>query len=258
VARAARPWPVAPTSLGHDRRDEADEDDRADDDEAADVAEATEPFDATDDSGEPDAVATGTDSDDGTAPTVESGTRRGGTAVGRAVHAVLQHVELATTDPAAAVAPLAVREAAAEGLGAPGDVGTVAGLAVSALRTAAVHGARDARRYWREVPVVAPVGDRVLEGYVDLLYEGVDGELVVVDWKTDRARTPAEVDAALDRYRHQGAAYALAVGQSVGRPVAKVVFVFCRTDESAIERTIDAADLDAAIRSVRALLGQPG
>ena len=29
--------------------------------------------------------------------------------------------------------------------------------------------------YWREVFVAVPVGDRVLEGFIDLLYEGADG-----------------------------------------------------------------------------------
>ena len=56
-----------------------------------------------------------------------------------------------------------------------------------------------------------------------------DGRLVVVDWKTDRARSAAEVDAALARYRLQGAAYAVAVEHCTGTPVAKVVFVFCAT-----------------------------
>ena len=40
----------------------------------------------------------------------------------------------------------------------------------------------------------APVGDRVIEGYVDLLVEGPDG-LVVIDYKTDSANSPAEIDA---------------------------------------------------------------
>jgi ATP-dependent helicase/nuclease subunit A len=101
------------------------------------------------------------------------------------------------------------------------------------------------------VPVVAPVGDRLIEGYVDLLYEDPDGRLVVVDWKTDRARTEAEIDASLARYRDQGAAYAVALAQATGRPVEKVVFVFCRRDEPAVERAITDADLAAAITRVR-------
>jgi len=97
------------------------------------------------------------------------------------------------------------------------------------------------------------VGGRVLEGYVDLLYEDASGRLVVVDWKTDRARTDAEVDAALDRYRNQGAAYAVALEQATRRRVDEVVFVFCRRGP-AVERTIAAADLDQARAAVEAAL----
>ena len=147
---------------------------------------------------------------------------------------------------------MAAREAAAEGLGR-GDVETVAALATSALGSRALAAARAARRCWREVPVVAPVGGRVLEGYVDLLYEDASGRLVVVDWKTDRARTDAEVDAALDRYRNQGAAYAVALEQATRRRVDEVVFVFCRRGP-AVERTIAAADLDQARAAVEAAL----
>ena len=65
--------------------------------------------------------------------------------------------------------------------------------------------------HWREVYACTPVGDRLLEGYVDLLYRGADG-LVVVDHKTAATTDPAELDRRVRGYRLQGAAYALAVG----------------------------------------------
>jgi ATP-dependent helicase/nuclease subunit A len=40
-------------------------------------------------------------------------------------------------------------------------------------------------RHWREVPLGAPFGGVLLEGFVDLLYELPDGRLVIVDYKTD-------------------------------------------------------------------------
>ena len=43
--------------------------------------------------------------------------------------------------------------------------------------------------HWREVYACTPIGDRLLEGYVDLLYRGDDG-LVVVDHKTSGQRRP--------------------------------------------------------------------
>ena len=108
---------------------------------------------------------------------------------------------------------------------------------------------RAASRRWRELYVAAPVGERghLVEGYIDLLFENANGELVVVDYKTD-----AEVDHAPERYRLQAAAYAYALQATLGRPVARAVFVFCRPD-GAVER--DVTDLAAAIDEVRALAG---
>ncbi|MGH9139304.1 MAG: PD-(D/E)XK nuclease family protein, partial [Acidimicrobiales bacterium] len=181
--------------------------------------------------------------------------RRGGTAVGRAVHGVLETIDLRGSAPIDedAVATLASRFAVAENI--PDAADTVAELAQSALGSKALREARASGRLWREVPVVAPVGDRLVEGYVDLLYETADGDLVVVDWKTDRARSESEIDAALGRYRLQGAGYALAVATVTGRPVNCCRFVFCRPGR-AVER--DIVDLEAAVGEARSLLGDTG
>jgi ATP-dependent helicase/nuclease subunit A len=224
LEQAARPWAVAPTAIGgHD----GDDDDSA----AADVQ--LDP-----DGADPEPIVA----------------RRGGTAVGRAVHGVLETVPLDGTAPVdgGQVEALARAVVVAEGL--PDDaVATVVELATSALASDALAAARASGRAWREVPVVAPVGDRMIEGYVDLLYEAPDGTLVVVDWKTDRARTPAEIDAALGRYRLQGAGYALALGTATGKQVSKVQFVFCRAGgQPAVEREI--TDLEDAIEDARRLL----
>ena len=85
----------------------------------------------------------------------------------------------------------------------------------------------------------APAGEGVLEGFVDLLYRADDG-LVVVDYKTDAWRDEADLDAKVDRYRLQGAAYALALEAASGWPVARCVFLF-RGADGAVER--DVADL---------------
>jgi ATP-dependent helicase/nuclease subunit A len=107
-------------------------------------------------------------------------------------------------------------------------------------------------RSWREVPVATEIDGVLLEGFVDLLLEQPDGELVVVDWKTDRVPEPAELDAALDRYSVQGAAYALALEAMLARTVARCVFVFARAPGGAIER--DVIDLRARIGAVRTRL----
>ena len=146
---------------------------------------------------------------------------RAGTAIGRAVHAVLQTVDLATGD--GATRPAAA-QAAAEGVP---DLAIVIEQRVrSVLESPSVKAAVATGRYWREVFVAVPVGERVLEGFIDLLYEDVDGELVVVDYKTDGVRNEADADEAVGRYRLQAAAYALAVSRSLSRPVSRCVFVF--------------------------------
>ena len=89
---------------------------------------------------------------------------RYGTAIGRAVHAVLQVVDLATGEGLAA---LARAQATAEGI--EGEHERIAALARSALDAPCVIEAAGSR-HWREVYVGVPIGDTVLEGYVDLLY----------------------------------------------------------------------------------------
>ncbi len=146
---------------------------------------------------------------------------RAGTAIGRAVHAVLQTVDLATGDGADS---LSVAQAAAEGV--PALASEIERRVRQVLEAPSVKEAVASGRYWREVFLAAPVEGRVLEGFIDLLYEDAAGELVVVDYKTDGVRADVDADEAVARYRLQGAAYALAVSSSLGRPVSRCVFLF--------------------------------
>jgi ATP-dependent helicase/nuclease subunit A len=167
-----------------------------------------------------------------------------GTAVGRAVHGTLQVVDLAGGDD---LAPIAAYHAAAEGVADRADA--VAALAASALASPSVQAAVASGRYWRELFVAAPLGasGTMIEGYIDLLYESTDGELVVVDYKTDQARDDEALDASVARYRLQGAAYAAVLEAALGRKVGRCVFVFARRG-GAVERVID--DLPAALDEV--------
>ena len=162
---------------------------------------------------------------------------RYGTAVGRAVHGVLQDVDLAS---GRGLDALAARQAAAEGVS--GRTGAVAGLARAALGTAVAREAASSQ-HWRELFVAAPFGGRLLEGYIDLAYRSAGG-LVVVDWKTDAIAGDDDVDAKLARYRLQGAAYAAALEAVTGEPVARMVFVFLDRD-GAVEAELP--DLRAAV-----------
>ena len=104
---------------------------------------------------------------------------RGGTSLGRAVHSVLQTIDLTNGD---GVVETSRAQAAAEGI--PHRAEEVARLARVAVESATVRRAVASSKYWREVPVAVPVGQGVLEGFIDLAFEE-NGGLVLVDYKTD-------------------------------------------------------------------------
>jgi len=167
---------------------------------------------------------------------------RYGTAVGRAVHGVLQVIGLAD---GAGLTAAAAAQAAAEGVANRQDV--IERLARHALATTVAAEAA-AGEFWRELWVAAPIGDHLVEGYVDLLYRGPSG-LIVVDWKTDQVQDDVAVAAKVARYRLQGAAYAAAVEAATGEAVDRMVFVFLNAD-GPVE--VELPDLAAAIAEVRA------
>ena len=170
---------------------------------------------------------------------------RYGTAVGRAVHGVLQVVDLAD---GTGLHDAATAQAAAEGVANRQAI--VENLAGHALNTSVAREAVSGD-FWRELWVAAPIGGHLVEGYVDLLYRTLGG-LVVVDWKTDHVEDDAAVSAKVARYRLQGAAYAAAVEAATGEPVHRMVFAFLG-DDGAVEA--DLPDLRAAIDEVRATTG---
>ena len=175
---------------------------------------------------------------------------RAGTAVGRAVHGVLQTIDFTGnyTDPQ--LNDLVGLQAVAEGV--PNRRREIARRVRAALESDTVREALFSGRYWRELYVGAPVGDRTLEGFIDLLIAGPDG-YVVVDYKTDAVVNDADLDRAVERYRLQGATYALAVHRALGVPVARCVFLFLRAD-GAVAREVH--DLDGAMAEVEALVAQ--
>ena len=171
---------------------------------------------------------------------------RYGTAVGRAVHGVLQTIDLAT---GAGLDDAVAAQCQAEAV--PDRADDVRGLVEDALASAVVRAAAT-HPHWREVYACTPIGDRLLEGYVDLLYRGDDG-LVVVDHKTSGSADPDDLDRRVAGYRLQGAAYAVAVGRATGEPVVRVVFLFL-TPHGAVERHL--GDLPAAMVDVERLVAE--
>jgi len=185
------------------------------------------------------------------------GRRRGrtGSAIGSAVHAVLQSVDLKRSglgsDPPADIDDLVMQQCEIEAI--PDRTGIVFRLVRAALGSQAVALAAS-HPHHKELFVAAPIDGRTVEGYVDLLIETPDG-LVVVDYKTDAVRTDDDVDAKLAAYELQAAAYAVALEAVTGQPVIECRFVFC-TANGAIERLV--ADVESAKDRVRLSLAGQG
>jgi len=222
-------------------------------------------LDADDGDGDGDQVGADAEADAGAEPWRRG---RAGTAVGSAVHAVLQHADL--SDPTGAdVAGLARWQATLAGL--PVDaVGVVEGKARAALASPLLARAAASPVCRREVHVAVPVrrlvggptaGDHpvdaeLVEGFVDLLFDDGAGGFVVVDHKTDDVRGPRALERALHRYAPQGAAYAVLVEAATGRPVSEVHFLFLQADGAVDAVVADLPERTAAVRA--AIAGQDG
>jgi ATP-dependent helicase/nuclease subunit A len=151
---------------------------------------------------------------------------RYGTAIGRAVHGVLQSVDLVTGE---GLDELAASQAVAEGV--PGATADIAGAARAALRSPIMKRAAQ-RPHWRETYVGTIVDGTLVEGYVDLLFRDDNG-LVVIDYKTDATTTAAAIAA----YRTQLAVYARAISDATGEPVTRALLLFLRPS-SALEHPV--------------------
>jgi ATP-dependent helicase/nuclease subunit A len=168
---------------------------------------------------------------------------RYGTSIGRAVHGVLQFCDLST---GADIDNLARAQCAAEGvIGLEQQVGA---LARSALAAPIVQMVVAGAEHWRELFVAAPIGDRVLEGYIDLLVRTTDG-LVIVDYKTDQWSGAVQSAERIGRYRLQLAAYGAALGAALDEPIVGGVLVRCSPTSAAEQIAIH--DWASAIDEVR-------
>jgi len=145
---------------------------------------------------------------------------RYGTAIGRAVHATLQTIDLATGE---GLDGAARAQALAEGVVEQEDV--VVALARAGFESDVTREAA-ACPHQKETYVGTVAGGQVVEGVIDLLFTDDSGQLVVVDYKTDAAPT----EETLTAYQKQLAVYAAALGDATGLDVARRVLVFCRED----------------------------
>ena len=169
---------------------------------------------------------------------------RGGAPLGRAVHAVLQTIDLET---GAGIENTARAQATAEGI--PQKQSEIEELAQAAIDSDIVRRAVSSGNYWREAHIAAPIGEGedvgVLEGFIDLLFEE-DGELVVVDYKTDAIDQDSAGYIANSRYSEQAGSYALITERVTQKRVKDVVFLFLRPRKE--ERMHDLDVLKAAAK----------
>lgn len=162
---------------------------------------------------------------------------RYGSALGRAVHGVLQSIDLDSGDD---LAGAAAAQCEAESI--PERTAEVIRLVGYALSSPSVREAAS-RSHWRELYVCTPIGERLLEGYVDLLYRSDDG-LVIVDYKTSASSDEEELDKRAKSYASQLSAYALGVATATGELVARATLVFL-TPSGALE--LDVPDLEVTM-----------
>ena len=140
--------------------------------------------------------------------------REGGARFGTLVHALLADVPLAGAESGVieglASAHARVLGSSSEEIDAA--VAVVRRVLQHPIFADASRAAKDGRCY-RETPVTLRIdGCGLVEGFVDLAFER-DGEMLVVDFKTDR-----ELDGAMETYRRQVQIYAHAIATATGLP----------------------------------------
>lgn len=176
---------------------------------------------------------------------------RYGTAVGRAVHGSLQTVDLTTGD---GIEDAVSAQCLAEGVVEHHEL--VLWLCRSALASDVVRRA-GAREHWRETYVGTVTDDgTIVEGFVDLIYRDDDGSLVVVDYKTDAVPSNA-IDARVEVYRGQMAAYVRTLEKASGAVVDRAVLLFLHP-EGATARTLPADAMRSLDSLVAVAIGAPG
>ena len=162
---------------------------------------------------------------------------------GTAVHAVMQYIDFRTPATPSAVAA-EVEKLAARRLLTPQQASAVdCAMVARFLASPLAERIRGASKVWREYrfSLLRPVRDFatldaddavLLQGVVDCFFEE-DGELVVVDFKTDRiGRT--QIEERAEHYRPQLEAYSMALMRVMGKKVREKVLYFVSVGEEKV------------------------
>jgi len=154
-------------------------------------------------------------------------------AVGKAVHAVLEQIDLKT---GGGLAALAEEEAQRQDIA--GQAALVERLAANALQMPAVKRAAEASTLYREVPFAVNIGGTILEGKIDLAFDDGSG-LEIMDYKTDDVAEDRLAEHARN-YRLQVGAYALAAREVLGALPKSVSLLFLRAGREVPVELADA------------------
>jgi ATP-dependent helicase/nuclease subunit A len=147
--------------------------------------------------------------------------QRHGPIFGSFVHDLFYHIDLRRPDGLETMAltlgkKYALKEAEADRAVELVRWGLSSGVLTRAARS---------ERVWRELPFVCHEQGSVIEGYIDLAFEE-DGELVVVDFKTDEVKSEKELDEKARHYAPQGLVYARSLEKIARKKVKEVVLLF--------------------------------
>ena len=144
-----------------------------------------------------------------------------GRAFGGLVHRVLEWLPFDAPPEAA----LAMAEALAPSFGLDAEAARRAGEhAARALALPVMERARRSARVHRELPLFFPDGSDLVEGIVDLVFEE-DGQLVVVDYKTDHVE-PGQAFAQAAHHAPQLQLYGRGLAQATGQRVKERLVLF--------------------------------
>ncbi len=168
-----------------------------------------------------------------TAPAPAGATGLGGRDFGSLVHRLLEWIPLEDVDAGRAERVRAMAEAIAPSYGLDAfAAGRAAEQVEQSLSLPVMDRARRARRTWRELSLWFPDGDFLVEGIVDLVFEEEDGQLVVVDYKSD-AIAAEQALAQAAHHAPQLQLYGRGLAQAAGIPVRERLVLF-----TALGRTV--------------------
>ena len=175
---------------------------------------------------------------------------RGADSFGKAVHAVLQSVDLAKRENPELLRRLAESQVGNFGVHKSKELDEICQLSEMALASKTVSEASQ-KKHWKEVYVAAPISEeKLIYGYIDLVFQDANDQMAIIDYKT--AANSATFQNSVDKYQKQLAAYALAIEKSTGLPVSRcILIVLLRQEKKAIEHKIPQKDLQKTKDAIR-------